>query len=109
MSTSRRYQLRLSPGLASELEAFAERLGLPRGPAIQLLIGRGLQAEAGGPNRSGPPRDSPAALAGLAAAEHAVLMVASVLPEGQRRMHELAPEAALAAETRLSLFKEPSL
>jgi hypothetical protein len=33
-------------------------------------------------------------------------MVASVLPEGQRRMHELAPEAALAAEERLALFRE---
>lgn len=109
MSTSRRYQLRLPPGLASELEAFAERLGLPRGPAIQLLIGRGLQAEADGGRRGDTLHDSPAALAGLAAAEHAVLMVASVLPDGQRRMLELAPEAALAAETRLALFKEPSL
>ena len=109
MSTSRRYQLRLSAGLASELEAFAERLGLSRGPAIQLLIGRGLQAEACAGRGSDTPHDSPAALAGLAAAEHAVLMVASVLPEGQRRMHELAPEAALAAEARLALFREPGL
>jgi hypothetical protein len=109
VSTSRRYQLRLSAGLASELEAFAQRLGLPLGPAIQLLIGRGLQAEADGGRRPDTPPDSPAALAGLAAAEHVVLMVASVLPEGQRRMHELAHEAALAAEARLALFREPGL
>ena len=109
MSTSRRYQLRLSAGLASELEAFAQRLGLSFGPAIQVLIGRGLQSEADGRRSSDTPQDSPAALAGLAAAEHAVLMVASVLPEGQRRMHELAPEAALAAEARLALFRESSL
>ena len=109
MSTSRRYQLRLSAGLASELEAFAERLGLAFGPAILLLIGRGLETEAAGRSRSDTPQDSPAALAGLAAAEHAVLMVASVLPDGQRRMHELAPEAARAAEARLALFREPGL
>jgi hypothetical protein len=33
-------------------------------------------------------------------------MVASVLPEGQRRMRELAPEAAHAAEERLALVRE---
>jgi hypothetical protein len=107
--TSRRYQLRLSADLTSELEAFAQRLGLSFGPAIQLLVSRGLQSEADGGRGSDTPPDSPAALAGLAAAEHAVLMVASVLPEGQRRMHELAPEAALAAEARLALFREPRL
>ena len=107
MSTSRRYQLRLSPELAFELEEFAQRLGLSLAPAIQLLIGRGLQSEAGVRRGSDTPQDSPAALAGLAAAEHAVLMVASVLPEGQRRMHDLAPAAALAAEERLAQFREP--
>jgi len=107
VSTSRRYQLRLSAELALELEGFAQRLGLSLGPAIQLLIGRGLQAEAQATPKWG--LDSPAALAALTAAEHAVLMVASVLPEGQRRRRELAADAAIAAEERLALFKEPQL
>jgi hypothetical protein len=47
-------------------------------------------------------------IAGLIAAEHAVLMVASVLPEGERRMRELGPRAAAAAEERLALFRESS-
>ena len=49
--------------------------------------------------------DSPAALAALTAAEHAVLMVASVLPEGERRMRSLAERAGVAAEERLALFR----
>jgi hypothetical protein len=53
--------------------------------------------------------DSPSTLAALTAAEHAVLMVASILPEGQRRMLELAPAAAAAAEERLARFREAEL
>jgi hypothetical protein len=97
---SRRYQIRLDQSLASELEAFASSHGLQWVPAIRLLLSRGLKAEA---LDTGSPQDSPAALAGLVAAEHAVLMVASVLPEGERRMHELAPQAAAAAEERLAV------
>jgi len=108
VSTSRRYQLRLSAELALELEGFAQRLGLSLGPAIQLLIGRGLQAEADGRSRADTPPDSPAALAGLTAAEHAVLMVASILPEGERRMGSLAQRATEAAGERLALFQPPS-
>jgi hypothetical protein len=107
--TSRRYQIRLPAPLASELESFGGRNGLGIASAIRLLVGRGLLAETDGRRCADTPQDSPAALAGLAAAEHAVLMVASVLPEGQRRMHELASEAALAAEARLALFREPGL
>jgi hypothetical protein len=69
-----------------------------------LLAGDALQSAADLPNAS---LDSPAALAALTAAELAVLMVASVLPEGQRRMRELAPEAAHAAEEHLALFRDP--
>jgi hypothetical protein len=106
--TSRRYQLRLPAPLSSELEDFARRHGLGLAPAIRLLVGRGLELEAKWlrPLDSAP--DSPAALAALTAAEHSVLMVASVLPEGQRRMHELAARAAVAAEERLALFRESS-
>ena len=102
--TSRRYQVRLTPPLSTDLEAFATAHGLRLGSAIRLLVVSALAQEA---DSAAPPDDSPVALAGLTAAEHAVLMVASVLPEGQRRMRELAPQAAIAAEERLSLFREP--
>jgi hypothetical protein len=98
---SRRYQVRLDERLSSELETFATTHGLGSVPAIRLLLSRGLKAEGSDANS---PQDSPAALAGLVAAEHAVLMVASVLPEGERRMHELAPQAAVAAEERLAVM-----
>ncbi len=45
-------------------------------------------------------------IAALIAAEHAVLMVASVLPEGESRMRALAERATEAAEERLALFRE---
>ena len=103
VNRSRRYQLRLDPALASELETYAVANGLRRGTALRSLVTRSLEAE----HRNGrAPADSPAALAGLTAAEHAVLMVASVLPEGQRRMRELAPQATVAAEERLAVFRE---
>jgi hypothetical protein len=106
VSTSRRYQLRLSAELALELEGFAQRLGLSLGQAIQLLIGRSLHADAQATPVWSP--DSPAALAALTAAEHAVLMVASILPEGERRMGSLAQRATEAAGERLALFRPPS-
>lgn len=103
MSTSHRFHLRLPLALESEIRAFASQHGLALSSAIRLLVGRGLQIKALAPAAS---QDSPAALAALTAAEHAVLMVASILPEGQRRMHELGSQAATAAEERLALFKE---
>jgi hypothetical protein len=103
--TSRRYQLRLGVPLSDELEAFALRHGLGLGPAIRVLVRRGLE---GVGQEADPSKDSPAALAGLTAAEHAVLMVASVLPEGERRMRSLAGRAAEAAEERLALFRRPN-
>jgi len=99
--TSRRFHLNLPSELESALALFATQRGLRLGPAIRLLLGNAMRSHA--PNEW---VDSPAALAALTAAELAVLMVASVLPEGQRRMHELATEAALAAEERLALFRE---
>ena len=102
MRTSHRYQLRVRKPLSSDLETFAKARGLGMCPAIRLLLRQALDAD------SAPmiAADSPASLAGLVAAEHAVLMVASVLPEGERRMHELGPQAALAAEERLAVFRE---
>lgn len=101
MRTSRRFHLLLPLELEADLRNFARTRGLSLAEALRLLAVDALKAEVGETS----PADSPAALAGLTAAEHAVLMVASVLPEGQRRMRELSPAAALAAEERLALFK----
>jgi hypothetical protein len=105
--TSRRYQIRLGLPLQTGLETFAQEHGLVLCAAIRYLVGRGLEVEAsrldGGETRG----ESAAALAALTAAEHAVLMVASVLPEGERRMRSLAVRAAEAAEERLALFRRP--
>ncbi len=56
----------------------------------------------------GPRPDSSAALAALLAAEHALLMVASILPEGEARMLALAEQASRAAEDRLATVREPA-
>jgi hypothetical protein len=105
--TSRRYHLLLQPELKAELESYAAQRGWSLADAIRSLAVVGLQSELGQVSTS--QHDSPAWLAALTAAEHAVLMVASVLPEGQRRMHELAPQAALAAQERLAAFRESAL
>ena len=108
MSLSRRYQLRLSVPLASALREFACEHGLAVSAAIRLLVGNGLASEARRAETQGElPPDSPAALAALTAAEHAVLMVASVLPEGEERRRSLAERAVEAAEERLALFRQP--
>jgi hypothetical protein len=106
---SRRLHLGLPAELEADLSHFARQHGFGLGPAIRLLVGQALAREGASQSAPGPPLDSAAALAALAAAEHAVLMVASVLPEGQRRMRELASDAVLAAETRLALVRESSL
>ena len=107
-TSSRRYQVRLPANLLSGLAAFANERGLGISPAIRLLVGRGLLAEAQGQIPGEVHRDSPAALAALTASEHAVLMVASVLPEGERRMRSLAERATEAAGERLALFQPTS-
>lgn len=106
MRISRRYQLRLPEPLASELETFACERDVGVCPAIRLLVASGLRAEGRPLTAPEEWRDSPATLAALTAAELAVLMVASVLPEGQRRIHELGAQAAVAAQERLALFRE---
>ena len=100
MSASRRFHLRLPAELDAKAKAFGHGAGLGLSAAIRLLVARGLQAEAKPTASSG----EPALLATLAAAEHAVLMVASILPEGERRRRELGQQASVAAEERLALF-----
>ena len=102
MRTSHRYQLRVVEPLSSDLETFAQTRGLGLCPAIRVLLRQALDSDAG--RMVGA--DSPAILAALVAAEHAVVMVASILPEGDQRMRELAPQAAAAAEERLAIFRE---
>src|SRR5260370_41750491 len=100
---SRRYGLRLASPLSPDLEDFARHHELGWGPSIRLLIRRGLELEARS-GRAALASDSPASLAALTAAEHAVLMVASILPEGEQRIRALAERAAEAAEARLAVF-----
>lgn len=99
MELSRRINLRLSTEQFGEVAAYARQRGLRYSPAVRLLISQALHGEA-------RPLEAPAAFAALMAAEHAVLMVASVLPEGQRRLVELGAQAAAAAEQRLALVQE---
>jgi plasmid stability protein len=104
--TSRRYHLLLPPELEADLKIFARQHGRSLADAFRSLAAIGVAAERG--ETLATPPDSPAALAALTASEHAVLMVASVLPEGERRMRSLAVQATLAARERLALFHLPS-
>ena len=70
--------------------------------AIRELAAQGLASASAMDSR---PAESPILLATLLAAEHAVLMVASILPEGERRRRELAAKAADAAQERIGLVE----
>jgi len=80
----------------------AERSGQSLSATVRQLVAAALTFD----TEPGPRPDSPAALAALVAAEHAALMVAAVLPDGERRLHDLAPRATAAAEERLAMFRE---
>jgi hypothetical protein len=105
---SRRFHLGLPSELEAELTGFANSRGLGLGPAIRLLVSQALAADGLSQPTPFPIHDSPAALAALTAAEHAVLMVASVLPEGERRMRSLAERATVASGERLAVFQPAS-
>lgn len=102
---SHRIQVRLDGDLLSQLRRFAEESGLGLSPALRLLAARSLRA-AGREEGGSPAVGERASLAALLAAEHALLLTASVLPEGERRMAALAERAASAAEERLALFSD---
>lgn len=102
--TSRRFHLLLPAELDASLRALARERGLSLAETIRSLSALGL--EEGRVTRGIGHPESAVALATLTAAEHAVLMVASVLPEGESRMLSLANRAAEAAEERLALFRE---
>jgi hypothetical protein len=76
-------------------------------PAARLLLAQGLRsASAAGPVHQ--PGAEPLGLATLVAAEHALLLLAAVMPDGQRRRAELAERAVIAAEDRLAALTEES-
>jgi hypothetical protein len=103
MGLSRRINLRLEAEQHAAVVAYGHRHGLRPSPAARHLISEAMQTVTPGGNEQ-----PAAALAALVAAEHAVLMVASVLPEGESRMHALAARASEAAEERLAMFVEPA-
>ncbi len=106
MRTSRRFHLLLPAELDASLRDLARERGLSLAETIRSLSA--LSLEEGRVGRVIGHPESAVALATLTAAEHAVLMVASVLPEGEQRMRSLAEHAAAAAEERLALFRELS-
>ncbi len=95
VSAKHRFHLQLPADLEEQVREAGRRSGLGLGAAIRVLLAKALQEG---------PQGQAASLAGLVAAEHAVLAVASILPDGERRMAELADKAMSAAEKRLALF-----
>jgi hypothetical protein len=103
VSAARRIHFQLPSDIERAVRALGAEHGIGGlGPAIRHVLTRGL----GRDEEDKACRDCAAATAALVAAEHAVLMVSAVLPEGQRRMRELAPQAAVSAADRLSLVRE---
>jgi len=98
----RRLQVGFTDAQRSAIADRARRSGLSLSAIVRQLVSAALTFD----SEPGPRADSAAALAALVAAEHAALMVASVLPDGQRRMEELGARAVVAAEERLAMFKE---
>ena len=102
MSPPKRFHLFLPPHLDEQLRGFAQSRGIALAVAIRELAAQGLASASATDSR---PAESPLLLATLLAAEHAVLMVASILPEGERRRRELAAKAADAAQERIGLVE----
>ena len=103
VSPSRRFHLLLPSELEARLHEFANRHGLSLAAALRELVGQALAGHEG--QTEARRAESPLLLATLLAAEHAVLMVASVLPEGDRRRAELAAKAAAAAQERIQVLE----
>ena len=103
MSPSRRFHLLLPPDLEGRLRDFAASRGVALAVAVRELAAQGLASWADAP--ASVRAESPLLLATLLAAEHAVLMVASILPEGERRCRELAAQAAAAAQERIGMVE----
>jgi len=102
VNKSRRCQVRLPVGLAAEVETFAVANGLRLGTAVRVLVRQRLATG----QDAAVCRDCRAAVASLIAAEHSLLVVASILPQGRSLIAGLATEAAAAAEQRLALLDQ---
>jgi hypothetical protein len=101
VSAKRRVHLQLPSDLERELRAVGQELGIGLGPAIRVVVGRGLDRD----EHQRPCRDCNAAVAALIAAEHSLLVVASILPQGKSLIASLCAEAGAAAEQRLALIE----
>jgi len=101
-SQARRLQVGFTAAQRTAIAEQARQSGLSLSATVRQLVSAALSLDPG----TGARADSPASLAALVAAEQAVLMVASVLPDGELRMAELGARAAEAAEERLALFRE---
>src|SRR5256712_13274302 len=93
-----RLQVRFDNRLLSDIRDQAAQRGQSLSAVVRQLVATALRLDA----EPGPRPDSSAALAALLAAELTALMVASILPDGEARMHELAAQAAINAEGRLA-------
>lgn len=103
---SRDLHVRFSPRLYESVERFSEETGLALNGSVRLLVERGLSVD-GHPPLTG--RElveqlrvlADTTLAGLIAAEHTHLLVASSLPAGMARSASFFDQAATAAHERL--------
>ena len=99
MGTSRRLQVRLSSSLVVQVEELAREHAISLSDALRILVARGAASR-------GRPAEQ-VALAATVAAEHSLLLLASFLPDGQRRLAELGMRAIAAAEKRVALVGDP--
>lgn len=98
-----RVQVRLEAQESEDLRARARALDMDLSHYLRRLWRKGLEAEEATPS----PTDLVLSqLATLVAAEHALLMLQSFLPDGPRRADAFRGEAVAAAEERLEGLRE---
>jgi Ribbon-helix-helix protein, copG family len=96
VGTSRRLQVRLPSALVVQVEELAGEHGISLSDALRVLVARGAAERAGS--------SEPLALAATVASEHALLLLAGFLPDGERRLAELGERAIVAARERIALL-----
>ena len=94
--------MRFDNRLLGDIRDEAAQRGQSLSAVVRQLVATALRLDA----EPGPLPDSSAALAALLASELTVLMVASILPDGEARMHELAAQAAINAGERLAGLRD---
>jgi hypothetical protein len=98
METSRRLQVRLPSDLVARVVELADEHRISLSDAVRILVARGASDRASSSHS--------VALAAAFAAEHALLLLAGFLPDGQRRLVELGPRALEATRERIALLTE---